>query len=113
VIDTLQREVTMLRIEQEALRREPDPSTVKRAREVEHEIAEKQRKLDELNRVWNEERQALERQKAVKRQLDAARDELQRVSRAGDLARASELMYATIPKLDAGAYVCAFIVHVH
>ena len=49
---------------------------------------------------WENEKGAIDRVQDLKSQIEEAKTEMERVTREGDLARASELRYATIPALQ-------------
>jgi ATP-dependent Clp protease ATP-binding subunit ClpB len=49
---------------------------------------------------WQRERALIASQRAKKAELETARGELERQRRAADYARASELEYGTIPRLE-------------
>eukprot|EP00698_Gefionella_okellyi_P011314 TRINITY_DN297_c0_g1_i10.p1 TRINITY_DN297_c0_g1~~TRINITY_DN297_c0_g1_i10.p1 ORF type:complete len:743 (+),score=177.53 TRINITY_DN297_c0_g1_i10:445-2673(+) len=99
-IDTLSRQVTMLKIEREALRKDSEPASNARRIKIDDELAAKKKELDELTNVWQRERDQLQKVSEMKRQLDQARSELEIASRSGNLAKASELMYSTLPRLE-------------
>ncbi|MGE3746670.1 MAG: AAA family ATPase, partial [Sphingomonadaceae bacterium] len=54
----------------------------------------------ELTQRWQAEKDKIQAEAKLKEQLDAARLELEQAQRRGDLARAGELSYGTIPQLE-------------
>jgi ATP-dependent Clp protease ATP-binding subunit ClpB len=99
-IDELDRRIIQLKIEREALKKETDPGTKERLKRVEQEIAELQRRCEELTARWQAEKEKLGTVQRLQEQLEQARNELETVQRRGDLARAGELLYAVIPELE-------------
>ena len=99
-IDEIDRRIIQLKIEREALKRETDEASKERLRNLEHEIAELEKRSNELTTLWRAEKEKLASVQRLKEQLEQARSELEMVQRRGDLTRAGELMYAIIPQLE-------------
>jgi len=99
-IDELDRRITQLKIEREALKKESDPASKERLKKVESEIADLDKKCSELTARWRAEKEKLSAVQKIKEQLDQARSELEIVQRRGDLQRAGELLYSVIPQLE-------------
>ncbi|MHA1539003.1 MAG: ATP-dependent chaperone ClpB [Alphaproteobacteria bacterium] len=99
-IETLDRRIIQLRIEREALKKEPDPASQERLQKVEEELATLQEKTDILTEKWQAEKAKITEAQILKERLEAARLELEQEQRKGNLERAGELSYGTIPKLE-------------
>ncbi|MEA2937983.1 MAG: ATP-dependent Clp protease ATP-binding subunit ClpB, partial [Alphaproteobacteria bacterium] len=99
-IDELDRRIMQLKIEREALKKESDPASKERSKNVEKEIAELEQRSAALTAQWQKEKEKLSQVKRVQEQLDQARSELETAQRRGDLQRAGELMYSIIPALE-------------
>jgi len=99
-LDELDRRIIQLKIEREALKKETDKGSVERLKSLESELADLQEKADGLTARWQAEKTKLSGARDIKEKLDQARIELERVQRSGDLARAGELAYGTIPELE-------------
>lgn len=100
-LDEIDRRLMQLRIEGEALKKEKDTASKDRLASLETEISELQSASDELSSVWAAEKNKLKGAAAAKEQLDRAFGDLAEAERSGDLARASQLKYGDIPKLEA------------
>ena len=98
-IDTLTRRVRQLEIESNALEREPDEGSKARLAAVRQEIAELSEELDRLMTHWQHEKDQIEAIRTTKQQIEDARVESDRATRAGDLQRAAELQYGILPGL--------------
>ena len=98
-IDTLTRRVRQLEIESNALEREPDEGSKARLAAVREEIAELSEELDRLMTHWQHEKDQIEAIRTTKQQIEDARVESDRATRAGDLQRAAELQYGILPGL--------------
>ena len=99
-LDELDRRLMQLRIEREALRKEPDAASHERLERLEKEIADLAERSDQLTGSWRAEKDRLSETQKLKEQLDHARGEVEIAQRRGDLARASELIYGTVPDLE-------------
>jgi ATP-dependent Clp protease ATP-binding subunit ClpB len=99
-IESLDRRIIQLKIEREALSRETDSASRDRLAALERELADLEQQSAELTQRWQAEREKIQAEAKLKEQLDAARLELDQAQRSGDLAKAGELQYGTIPALE-------------
>ncbi len=99
-LDELDRRLLQLRIEAEALKKEKDAASRDRLATIDTEIASLQARSDELTTVWSAEKDKLKGAAAAKEKLDRAYADMAEAERQGDLAKASELKFATIPSLQ-------------
>ncbi|MDG2087540.1 MAG: ATP-dependent chaperone ClpB [Arenicellaceae bacterium] len=100
VMDKLERRVIQLKMQREALKKESDKASVKRLETLEEEITKLDAEYADFEEVWNAEKAKVQGSQSVKESLDRARQELKTATRAGDLARMSELQYGQIPELE-------------
>ena len=99
-LDELDRRVIQLKIEREALKKETDQASKDRLGRLEKELADLEEQSSALTQRWTAEKEKLASANKVKEQLDQARIDLDRAQRVGDLAKAGELAYGTIPELE-------------
>jgi ATP-dependent Clp protease ATP-binding subunit ClpB len=99
-IDTVERIVRRLEIEEMALQKESDEASKERLDKLRQELADEQEKLNQLTTRWQNEKQAIDSVREVKEQLENLRGEEERAERDGDLGRAAELRYGKIPQLE-------------
>ena len=99
-IDAVDRQLTQMQIEEQALMKEEDDASKERLKTLRKEIAQTQEKLDGMKANWQNEKSAIDKVQDLKSQIEDAKTEMERVTREGNLARASELRYATIPALQ-------------
>ncbi|MEL6540801.1 MAG: ATP-dependent chaperone ClpB [Pseudomonadota bacterium] len=99
-IETLDRRIIQLKIEESALQKEDDAASRERLESLLKELAELEQESTELTTRWQNERDKIEAEGKIKEELDAARLELEQAQRSGDLAKAGELSYGTIPALE-------------
>lgn len=99
-IDVLEREILQLEIEKQALSRETDEKAKARLEDIEKRIADLKEKSGGMKAKWQSEKDEIEKMRGGKEQLEQARMELERAQNAGDLQKAAELRYGTIPSLE-------------
>ncbi|MET0248305.1 MAG: Clp protease N-terminal domain-containing protein, partial [Sphingobium sp.] len=99
-IETLDRRIIQLKIEREALKKETDKASADRLATLETDLANFEQQSAELTGRWQAEKDKIAGEAKIKERLDAARLELEQAQRAGDLGRAGELSYGTIPQLE-------------
>jgi ATP-dependent Clp protease ATP-binding subunit ClpB len=99
-LDSLDREIIRLKIEQEALKKETDPGSKTRLQALEKELAELEERSAALTARWSAEKNKLSNAQKLKSELDALRIELANAQRRGEYQRAGELAYGRIPELE-------------
>ena len=99
-LDELDRRIIQLKIEREALKKETDSASRDRLEKLQGELAELEQTSAELTQKWQSEKNRLGQAQKIKEELDHARTELEQAQRRGDLARAGELAYGVVPKLE-------------
>ena len=100
-MDRLERRIIQQRMEIEAVKREQDDASQKRLEELEASVQQLQAEYNELDLVWQAEKDLLQGSQGIKEQLETARLEFDAARREGNLARMSELQYGVIPQLEA------------
>ncbi len=88
-IDALNRRILQLKMEEQALQNEKDPASVERRNRVMHEIADLEEQLRPLKLAFDSERELVDTSARLKKELEQAQVEAERVER--DIA----LEYAT------------------
>ena len=99
-LDDCERKITQLKIEQMALKKETDPASLNRLKDVEKELADEEVKKDALTKEWQKEIKELNQYKEAKKLLDQKKFELDKAFNNGDYKTASELQYKIIPELQ-------------
>jgi ATP-dependent Clp protease ATP-binding subunit ClpB len=99
-IENLDRRIIQLKIEREALSRENDAASKDRLTTLEGDLANLEQQSIELTQRWQAEKEKISAEAKILEALDAARGELEQAQRAGDLAKAGELQYGSIPGLE-------------
>ena len=99
-IDEVERRVTQLEIERQALQKEKDKESRERLKALERELAELKEKSSGMKAQWQQEKETLGAVGKIKQQIEQARTDAERATRAGDLQKAAEITYGQIPQLE-------------
>jgi ATP-dependent Clp protease ATP-binding subunit ClpB len=99
-IDELERKITQLQIERQALKKEKDEASVDRLEKIEKELAGLTEKRDSLKAKWQQEKDLIEQINRLKEQRDALRVEEQNAERRGDLEKVAEIRYGRLIALN-------------
>ncbi len=99
-IDMLRRDVDRMLMQELHLKNEEDAASRERLAALRSELADAQEKLRGLEARWEQEKSGLNRVGDLKEKIDALRVEADKAQRAGDLGRASQLLYGEIPVIE-------------
>jgi ATP-dependent Clp protease ATP-binding subunit ClpB len=99
-LDSTDREIVRLKIEQEALKKESDRGSKDRLKRLEGELKELEKRSADLTSRWKAEKEKLSDAQKLKTELDQLRAELANAQRRGEFQRAGELAYGRIPELE-------------
>ncbi len=100
-IDEVDRHILQLEIELQSLGSpdSDDAGTAARREQLEQTLAEERERSAAMHAEWQQEKQTIGAVADLQEQLEQANIELEQARRAGDLERAAELQYGTIPDL--------------
>jgi ATP-dependent Clp protease ATP-binding subunit ClpB len=99
-IDEVERRITQLEIERQALQKEKDKASKERRTALERELAELREKSNAMKTQWQNEKETLGSVGKIKQQMEEARLQAEQATRTGDLGKAAEITYGTIPQLE-------------
>ena len=99
-LDELDRRIVQLKIEREALQKETDAGSKTRLERLTDELEDIEAKSRDLTTRWKAEKDKMGSAARAREALERARIELATVQRAGDLQKASEILYGRIPALE-------------
>ena len=99
-IDEVERKVVQLEIEKQALSKEKDAASLERRTIIEHALAQLKEQSAGMKAQWQNEKNALGEVGVLKGKIEEARIEVDKATRAGDLQKAAEIQYGTVPKLE-------------
>jgi ATP-dependent Clp protease ATP-binding subunit ClpB len=99
-IDEVERRITQLEIERQALAKEKDKAARERLEHLNVELTGLREQSDKMKLQWQQEREIIGSIRALKERIEQARAEGQKAERAGDLGKAAELRYGTLVQLE-------------
>ncbi|MDY4902588.1 MAG: Clp protease N-terminal domain-containing protein, partial [Treponema sp.] len=99
-LDKAERKILQLAIEKQSLVKETDEASKERLLKLEKELAELTASRDAMKLQWQNEKRLIEGSRKIKEDLEKARFDEEKYTREGNLAKAAELKYSTIPELE-------------
>ena len=99
-IDDLDRSISHLEIERQALSKENDPGSHERLRVIENELESLRGEAATLKERWSREKNAIGRVRQLKEEQERLREEEGKASRAGDWEKAAELRYGRLSQIE-------------
>ncbi len=99
-LDSLDREIIRLKIEQEALKKETDMGSRSRLQTLEKDLVDLEKKSADMTSKWRSEKSKLSDAQKMKGELEQLRTELANAQRKGEFQKAGELAYGRIPELE-------------
>jgi ATP-dependent Clp protease ATP-binding subunit ClpB len=99
-LDEILRRVMQLEIEEQALKKESDASSVEKLAGIEEELKKHRQETDVLKAQWEGEKQAILRLRSLKKEIEAVKKEMEMAERAYDLNHLAELKYGKLPALE-------------
>jgi len=99
-IDEVERRVKQLEIERAALRKETDPASKDRLERLEQELADQREQVAGMRAHWQQEKERIDRIRALKSEIESTHGEFERAEREGDLERAAELRFGRLVHLE-------------
>jgi len=99
-LDEVDRAVMQLEIERQALQKEKDKASKERLANLEKDLADLREAASELNARWSVEKEAIQKIRDIKGQMDETQTEIERAERHSDLEQAARLRYGTMHDLE-------------
>jgi len=99
-IDEVDRRITQLEIEKQALLREQDPHALERLKKLTDDLENLQAESAVLKIHWQKEKDALKGLSELKQRLEEKKEDAKRAEREGRLARTAEIRYGEIPAIE-------------
>ncbi len=97
-LDEIDRKIIQFKIEVEALKREDDLGSKDRLQKINNELKILEQKSAEMSNLWQAEKMKRLKINELKTKIEGAKFELEKAQREGNLAKAGELTYGTIPE---------------
>ncbi len=99
-LDQIERKILQLSIEKQSLSKEDDNASKERLEKLEKELSELTVKRDAMKLQWQNEKENIDKSRKLKEQIESAKLEQEKYEREGNLNKAAELKYSTIPNLQ-------------
>jgi ATP-dependent Clp protease ATP-binding subunit ClpB len=101
-IDEIQRKLTQMEIERQALKNESDAASKERLKKLEAELADMNAELTKMKAHWQNEKDLIQTIRKIKEEQEQLGIEAQMAEREGDLARVAEIRYGKSSDLQRG-----------
>ncbi len=99
-LDEILRRTMQLEIEREALKKESDAGSRDRLAKIEKELADLKSNSAALQAQWQAEKEAVQRLRSLREQLEQTRIDIEKAERQYDLNKAAELKYGTLAGIE-------------
>ena len=99
-LDQVNRRVMQLEIEESALKNESDNASKHRLEELQEELSNEKEKQASLKSRVEQEKEKIAKVQEKRAELDSSRQALEDAQTEGNLEKAAELQYGTIPQLE-------------
>jgi ATP-dependent Clp protease ATP-binding subunit ClpB len=98
-IDIVERKIKKLEIEERALKKEKDKASKERRAKIKEELAQLKEESAGMKAHWTNEKESIQKIRALKEELEQARADADRAERDGELQKAAELRYGKTVEL--------------
>lgn len=99
-IDEIERKIMQLEIEKQALRKEKDASSRERLERLEKDLAEFKERSNEMKKQWTKEKEAIDKIRKIKKDIEEARLEESRYEKEARLDKVAEIRYGVLRDLE-------------
>ena len=99
-IDEIERRVTQIEIEKQALKKEADKASLERLEKIEKELANLKEESTGLKARWQQEKDEIGKIRGTKEKIEDAKLKAAQAERGGDLGKAAELKYGVLAQLQ-------------
>ncbi len=99
-IDEIQRRITQMEIERQALKKESDNGAKARLEKLEETLAEQNERLNEMKAHWHNEKELIQAIRQIKEEQEQLGVDAQKAEREGDLAKVAEIRYGALSALE-------------
>ena len=96
-LDEVERKIRQLKIEEISLKKESDPISKQRFKDIKKEIADLQEKQSSMKIKWEYEKNLINSIKQISEQIEKIKSDAEIAERKGDYSKVAELTYGTLP----------------
>ena len=98
-LDEKQRRILQMEIEVTALKKEDDDLSKERLEKLSKELSEEKESFELAKADWENEKTSVDKLSKLREQIDSVNSQIQIAQREGNLEKAAELSYGTLPQL--------------
>ena len=99
-MDVISRKIIQLEIEEMALSKETDKLSVERLAKLKDELKKNKDKFEKMKAQWDAEKKGITGVQGIKAEIEKKTQEMENAKRNFDYARAAEIQYGELPKLN-------------
>ncbi len=99
-LDEVDRRITQLEIERQALQKETDSASKERLANLQKELANLKEESNRFTAQWQQEKVSIQTLQQLKEQIEQARYQVERAERAANYEEAARLKYGTLTELE-------------
>lgn len=99
-LDNIRRQIMHIETEKAALEKEADTKSIKRLNEIKEKLESSKKLEEKINNDWLEEKKELNKIIKLKEEIDSSKQQIEKFQIQGEFAKASKLLYVTIPALE-------------
>ena len=100
-LDEITRKITQLEIEEAALKKEQDSSSIERLNRLRQDLSLLKETSQGLTAQWKLEKDGITKVKSIKEKIEKVKHDIQVATKNYDLNKAAELTHGVLPKLEA------------
>jgi len=98
-LDEIKRKITQLQIEETALKKENDDTSLNRLDKIREQISVLGQKFEQMKAEWQKEKESINTIHKIKAEIESVKLEIEKAERAYDLNRVAELKYGKLNEL--------------
>lgn len=99
-IDEIGRRIMQFEIEKQALKKEKDDSSKERLKRLEEDLGGLKEKSNEMKRQWNREKEAIDKIRKIKKEIEETKIEESRYEKEARLDKVAEIRYGVLRNLE-------------
>jgi ATP-dependent Clp protease ATP-binding subunit ClpB len=99
-LDDAERKIRQLEIERQAVKKEKDDYSKERLEKIDKELSDLKEQSSQMKAHWQLEKETIQILRKIKGDIEKTRMESEKAEHEGNLERASELRYGTLPELQ-------------
>ncbi|MCL7416199.1 MAG: ATP-dependent chaperone ClpB, partial [ANME-2 cluster archaeon] len=99
-LDDAERKIRQLEIERQAVKKEKDDYSKERLEKIDKELSDLKEQSSQMKAHWQLEKETIQTIRKIKGDIEKTRMDSEKAEHEGNLGRASELRYGTLPELQ-------------